>query len=247
MFEIEVEDASFWKDCVEAIVNLIDEGVLEIKPEGISLKAMDPSQIAMVSFSVPSKSFVTFKAEASEKVGLNFDNLAKILARTRGKERLRMAREENRLDLEFTGTSKRSFKIPLLDLSAGPQKEPKIDYDAVVKINGSQFKEMLRDASLISSHLALEATETGFFVEARGDAADMKVESDKAAKMISEMTVKKPARATFPLQFLDDIAKACPSDAQITLHLKTNAPIKVEYQIGDASLIYYLAPRIEAG
>jgi len=246
MFEIEVEDARFWKECIDAIVNLIDEGVLEVKPEGIFLKAMDPSQIAMVSFSVPSKSFASYKADSVERIGINFDNLAKILARTRGKERLKIAREENKLDLDFVGESMRKFKIPLLDLSAGPQKEPKIEYDAAVKINGGQFKEILRDASLISSHLALEATEAGFFVEARGDAADLRIENGKTAQMISEMSVKKPARATFPLQFLDDIAKACPNDALLTLHLKTNAPIKVEYMIGDASLIYYLAPRIEA-
>jgi len=200
----------------------------------------------MVSFNAPSKSFTSYKVDAAEKIGINFDNLSKILARTRGKERLRMAREENRLDLDFTGESKRGFKIPLLDLSAGPQKEPKIDYDATVKIKGGQFKDLLRDASLISSHLALEATEAGFFVEARGDAADMRVESEKAAQSITEMAVKKPARATFPLQFLDDIAKACPNDTVITLYLKSNAPIKVEYAIGDASLTYYLAPRIEA-
>jgi len=247
MFEIEAEDAKFIKDCVDAIVNLIDEGILEVKPEGITLKAMDPSQIAMVSFSVPKASFSSYKVEAPEKVGLNFDNLAKILARTRGKERLKMTREENKLCLEFIGGETRRFKVPLLDLSAGPQKEPKIEYDATLKINAGQFKDMLRDATLISSHIALEATEAGFFVEARGDSADLHTESGKTGAGVSELTVKKPAKANFPLQFLDDIAKACPNDVSLMLNLKTNAPIKVEYAIGDASLTYYLAPRIDSG
>lgn len=240
MFEVSVEDAKFWKSCVDAIVNLIDEGVLEVKADGIYLRAMDPSQIAMVSFFVPKKSFVDYKVEGAGKLGLNFDSLSKFLARAREKEKLKMVLEENRLGLEFSGEGRRSFKIPLLDLSAGPQKEPKIDYDATVKVNAGQFKEILRDATLVSSHLVLEATEAGFFVDAKGDSADL---NEKAT---AEMNVKKPARATFPLQFLDDIARACPNDAQITLNLKTNAPVKVEYSIGDALLTYYLAPRIEA-
>jgi len=240
MFEISVEDAKFWKSCVDAIVNLIDEGVLEIKSDGISLRAMDPSQIAMVSFFVPKKAFVDYNVEGSGKVGLNFENLAKFLARARDKEKLKMVLDENRLGMEFSGENRRSFRIPLLDLSAGPQKEPKIDYDATVKMNAGQFKEILRDATLVSSHLVLEATEAGFFIDAKGDSADL---NEKAS---AEMNVKKPARATFPLQFLDDIARACPNEGQITLNLKTNAPVKVEYAIGDASLTYYLAPRIEA-
>jgi len=239
MFEVSIEDAKFWKNCVDAIVNLIDEGVFEVKADGISLRAMDSSQIAMVSFFVPKKSFVEYNVDGSEKLGLNFDSLSKFLARARDKEKLKMSLEENRLGMEFSGDSRRSFKIPLLDLTTGPQKEPKIEYDAVVKVNAGQLKEMLRDATLVSSHIVLEATEAGFFVDAKGDSADL---NEKAA---AEITMKKPARATFPLQFLDDIARACPSESQITLHLKTNAPVKVEYAIGDANLTYYLAPRIE--
>lgn len=237
--DITVEDARFWKSCIDAIVNLIDEGILEVKEDGVSLKAMDPSQIAMVSFFVPKKAFVDYKAEEGEKLGLNFENLAKFLARARDKDKLRMATADNRMALDFSGAANRSFKIPLLDLSSGPQKEPKIEFDVTVKVNGGVFKEILRDATLVSSHLVLEAGGDGFFVDAKGDAADMR------EGVAAEVSAKKPARATFPLQFLDDIARACPNDSNITLHLKTNAPIKIEYAIGDASLTYFLAPRIE--
>jgi len=247
MFEITVDDAKFWKNCVDAIVNLIDEGVLEVTAEGITLKAMDPAQIAMVSFQVPSKAFVEYKVDSSTKVGLNFDNLAKILARSRDKEKLTMALEENKLRLEFKGDTTRSFKVPLLDLNAGPSKEPKIDFDASLKMNSSRFKDVLKDASLVSSHLVLEATKDGFFVDARGDSADLRVESEKTADMIKELSVKNDAKATFPLHFLEDIVKACPSDGEISLNLKTNMPARIQYPIGDASLTYFLAPRIEAG
>ena len=33
--------------------------------------------------------------------------------------------------------------------------------------------------------------------------------------------------------------------AAITLSLRTDAPLKLGYNIGDASFVYYLAPRIE--
>jgi Proliferating cell nuclear antigen, N-terminal domain. len=55
MFELKMDNAKYWRDCVESIVSLIDEGSFNIAKDGISLKAMDPSGISMVSFFIPSK------------------------------------------------------------------------------------------------------------------------------------------------------------------------------------------------
>lgn len=246
MFEITVQDAKFWKNCIDAIVNLIDEGTLEIGSEGMSLRAMDPSQIAMVSFNAPKKSFAAYNVQGSAKVSLNFDNLSKILGRSRSNESLSLTSEENKLVLQFAGKEgKRSFKVPMLDMPLGHQKEPKVEHEALISMRSGAFKEMLRDATLISSHLSLEANESGFIMEAHGDSADLKLESEKTAEAITSIEVKKQARATFPLQYLEDIVKAAPEDAQLKLNLKTNAPLKLEYSIGEAGITYYLAPRIE--
>jgi len=245
MLEIEIEDARYWKNCIDSIVNLIDEGNLEIGTNGISLKAMDPSQIAMVSFSIPKSSFSKYKVDETTKIGINFDNMSKVLSRSRGKDKLMMMVDENKLVLEFLGDDKRNFKLPLIDVQEGAQKEPKIEFDALVKIKAGQFKEILGDAALLSSHVVLEASSKGFFVEVHGDSGDLRVEREKTGEATLNIEVKKDSRATFPLQFLGDMVKACPDDESLSLHLKTNAPIKVEYGIGDAKLIYYLAPRIE--
>jgi len=60
------------------------------------------------------------------------------------------------------------------------------------------------------------------------------------------MTLTKPARSTFPLQYLEDIVQACPDNAPLTIYLKTNAPLKVEYEVESAKVTYYLAPRIDS-
>jgi len=246
MVEVGVEDAKFWKGCVDAIVSLIEEGVLEIKEDGISLKAMDPSQIAMVCFSAPKKSFSHYGVDAPAKLGLSFTDLSKFLARVRAGERLIMRMEENRLVLEFSSEEgKRSFKMPLIDIPAGSQKEPKIEHEVSVRMRAGPLKEILRDAELVSSHLTLSAGEGGLAVDAHGDSADLHVESERTAKAIEEIKAKKAAKATFPLTYLSNITKACPDDRPLTLHLKTNAPIKIEYSLDGAELVYYLAPRID--
>ncbi|MCX6769337.1 MAG: proliferating cell nuclear antigen (pcna) [Candidatus Micrarchaeota archaeon] len=247
MFKFTVGDAKRYKNATDAIVNLIDEGILEVREEGLFLRAMDPSQIAMISFLMPKASFAEYEAPApSAKIGLNFDGLSKILARSRGEEKLEISQVQNKLQLKFVGKSgKRSFKVPVLDIPAGVAKEPSIAHDAIVKMNSSQFKETLRDASLVGSHITLDANETAFTVEVHGDTSDLTEENEKTGERIIEMTVTKPSRATFPLQYLEDIVKACPENAALTICLKSNAPLKVEYEVESAKVTYYLAPRID--
>ncbi len=246
MFKIAVENAKNWKNSIDAIVNLIDEGVLEITSEGVSLRAMDPSQIAMVCFSVPKSSFLSYEIENSTKIGLNFDSYSKILGRTRGNEQLEMIQDENKLALKFLSEKKkRSFKIPLIDLPSSSQREPTIKHDAVVKVKGGHFKEMLKDAALVSSHVTLQVNDDKFYVEVHGDSADLKTESEKESDDVLEINASEKARATFPLQYLEDIVKACPDSQIMGIHLKNNAPVKIDYEIDAAQLTYYLAPRIE--
>ena len=248
MFKFTVDDAKRYKNATDAIVNLIDEGQLEIGKDGLFLRAMDPSQIAMVVFAMPKSAFVEYDAPApSARVGLNFDNIAKILSRSRGGEKLEISQAENKMQLKFFGDKrKRSFKVPVLDMPAGATKEPSLQHDAEIKVSSSHFKESLRDAALVSSHIALAADENGFSMEVHGDSSDLTEENEKTSEEIIEMKVAKPAKATFPLQYLDDIVKACPENAPILIHLKTNAPLKVEYEVETAKVTYYLAPRIDS-
>jgi len=248
MFKFTVDDAKRYKNATDSIVNLIDEGVLEVGKEGLFLRAMDPSQIAMVSFSMPKEAFSQFEAPApSAKIGLNFDAISKILSRTRGAEKLEISKEENKLQLRFIGAKhKRSFKVPILDLPSGASKEPSLVHDAIVKINSTQFRESLRDASLVSSPITLQAGPAGFSIEVHGDSSDLTEENEAQSEGAIEVKAEKEAKATFPLQYLEDIVRACPDNSPITIYLKTNAPLKVEYGVETAKVVYYLAPRIDS-
>jgi proliferating cell nuclear antigen len=242
--ELVVEDAKFFKQCVDAIVNLVDEGTFEASSEGLKLRTMDPSQIAMVDFSLPSAAFKKFDCGEGESVCVNLADLSKVLARTRSNESLSMSLDEknSRLTLKFKGASTRNFKLPLLDSSSKFPREPKIAFEATVKVKGGEFKSMLRDAGLLSSHVTLKVDGDSFLVEAHGDSGDLEVESKKG-KAVSE--IKGSATAMYPYEYLDDVTRACPDDAEITLEMKTDAPVRTSYSIEKAGLAYFLAPRVE--
>ncbi|MEM0150083.1 MAG: proliferating cell nuclear antigen (pcna) [Candidatus Micrarchaeaceae archaeon] len=247
MVEIKIDDAKYWKSCVDSIVNLIDEGTFAIAKDGISLKAMDPSGISMVSFFIPNKAFSKYDVEKSSTLGLNLENFDKILASARANEQLIMKDSENKLVIEFVGqNSRRRYKLPLIDVKKEVEKEPKIDFEATVEVKSDMFKEILKDAQLLSTYIGFKAEKDSFMVIAKGDAGELEEEHMSNADIIKKLTVAKSSNATFNLDYLQRIISACPQNSSMVLSLKSEEPIKVDYKIGDASISYYLAPYMES-
>lgn len=246
--KIIMEEAPFLKSAIDSIVNLVEEGVFEITSEGIKLKAMDPSQISMISFSMGKDAFETFEIDESRALGLDISQLSNVLSRGKKGEKAELSLEDGRLIVRFSSDkNKKTFKIPLLELGSTMQKEPKIEYQNYVKINADAFKESLKDAKLISSHVRLLISPDNFVVDVKGDSGHLKDEFHKDSEEVIEVKTSSNGgtKATFPLQYLEDIVKASGSSTEITINLETDKPLKISYDMSGAKIVYYLAPRIE--
>ncbi|MCD4739814.1 proliferating cell nuclear antigen (pcna) [archaeon] len=246
MFEVTFTDATVFKKCIDAISTLIDEGEFVANDQGLSLRAMDPSQIAMVDFQLPKTAFESYSSNTT-KLGVNMEDFATVMSRVRAGERMEMKLDESksRLILTFRGHSRRRFVVPLLDLESNTPKEPQIEFESIAKLNGTFLKESLKDTQLVSSHVILNAQPDAFIVQAQGDKGGVNIKTEKGSKQIIEYTVNKEARAMFPLDYLNDLLKNVDSTTNVLLSLCMNAPLQLKYDIGDAHITYYLAPRIE--
>ena len=241
-----VQDAPALKSAIDSVVCLVEEGQFEVKKEGMYLKAMDPSQISMVSFTMPKEAFVEYSISEEMKIGVDITQLANVLARGKKGEKAELSMEEGRLVIRFYGEKhKRTFKVPLIETGGRVQKEPKIEFGNFAKIKADAIKETLKDAKLISSHVRLQLSPEQFVVEVRGESGDVKVEFDKGSEEVAEINTNKGARATFPLQYLEDMVRATSSSSMVKVNLETDRPLKLEYDIEGAKVVYYLAPRIE--
>lgn len=244
-----IADAKQFKQCVEAVVNLVDEGMFEVNENCFHLRSMDPSQIAMVDFSMPKAAFKEFDAGEQATLSLNLVDFVKILARSRPDEQLVLSTEEKEAKcvLEFISPNgKRNVRLPLMDLNTTSPREPRIVFDTTIKMRGGTFKEMLKDAGLLSSHVILSAEPNSFIVEAKGDSGDLRIESGKNSPQFAELSSTAKSRSMFPFEYLDNITKACPEDSMMEIFLKTDAPVKIAYSVGQAKLAYFLAPRVES-
>jgi len=222
-----------------------------VDKDAIKLRAMDPSQISMVLFSMDKSEFTDYKVDSKTKVGINLERLSKILGRSRITDRVRIVSEPGKLNITFEGKkSKRTFTLPIIDVAPGPSKELKVDYTATVTMRGGLFKDVLKDALLVSPHLLLVADEDTFKAEANGDTGDFTLEYEEGEV---ELQVSRITSAVFSTEYLDDMTRGCDEDTKITIQMGAPTPsdsrpkpMRLEYHLGKATFTYYLAPRIES-
>ncbi|MEA3255886.1 MAG: proliferating cell nuclear antigen (pcna) [Candidatus Altiarchaeota archaeon] len=242
MFQAVISDTKAWKNSIEAIAALIDEGTLQIDEKGVKIRAMDPSQIALVDLELPSSSFEEYKVEKPVNIGIDFAELSKITRRSRAEDKIELSLE-NRLKMVFKGETTRSFSLAIIESTSSPPKEPKIEFAANVKIAANVLKEALKDAELVSNHVAIKLND-GFGIKADGDTGSVDIKFQE--ENILAISVEQEARAVFALDQLNSLLKASDSQSIILLKMRTDAPVRIEYAIGDGRVVYYLAPRIES-
>jgi proliferating cell nuclear antigen len=241
MFEATINDTKSWRNSIEAIAALIDEGTFQIDSSGLKLRAMDPSQIALVDFEIPAKAFEKFNCDKPMTLGVDFAELSKITRRSKPEDKIDLS-IDTRLKMVFRGETRREFTTAIIESTSNPPKEPKIEFTSEVKITPGMIKDALKDAELISNHVSLRL-EKGFSIKSDGDTGSVDIEFPE--ERLLSISVKSPARSVFSLEYLNNILKAAEIPSVVVISLKTDAPLKVEYSIGDGRVIYFLAPRIE--
>jgi len=241
-----VSDAPILKAAIDSIVSLVEEGEFELKEDGLHLKAMDPSQISMVSFTMPKAAFEEYSIPEEMRIGINLAQFSSVLSRGKKGEKAELTIEDGRLIVKFYADKrKKTFKVPLIETGERLQREPKIEFKSNVSIRADAFKEALKDAKLVSSHVRLVLDPKEFIVEVRGDSGDVKEQFELGGTEVTGIKTDGGAKATFPLQYLEDMVKATNASSNVIINMETDKPLKLEYEIEGAKVIYYLAPRIE--
>ena len=248
MIKLVIKDVKEFYKSIDAIGVLINEGLFTIDTDKMYLRATDPSQISLVDFVMPKDSFEEFVVdipESEEKVsfGINLNNILQILSHSSSDEKLLLEINDNKstLLIELVGKSKRSFNIPLIDISEQEQPLPKIQYDVTVQINSDELLAGIKDAALFSSHITFLVNDNKLFLETQSSKGKFKQEIEAGSNVIISGS---KAKAMFPLDYLQNMIKNSKSD--VTLKLKDDMPLELNYLIGSAAIRYFLAPRVDS-
>ena len=249
MFKLKLSDAKLLRDMVTAISILVDEATFKLDLEGLKLRAMDPSRVAMVDFEWPKTVFEEYTCTEPIKMCINISELLKLLKRAGKDEVLELSLDEKtgRLQVKITGKYKRDFTMPTLEASEEEVPTPKITFNVKVKATTDGLSQAIEDAQLVSDHVRIEADTEKLVLNATGDLMGATISLQKGSDALLDLEAKEPSKATFSLSYLSEIIKAASATSDIaTMEFSTDMPIKLDFQqTKEGKLTFYLAPRIE--
>ena len=249
MFRVRVADAKLLRDMTTAISILIDEATFNLTQEGLKLRAMDPSRVAMVDFEWPKTVFDEYTCTEPMKMCINISEMLKLLRRAGKDESVELSLDEKtgRLQVTIRGKYVRTFNMPTLEAMEEEVPTPKVSFNVSAKATTEGLREAIEDASLVSDHVRIEADNEKLVMQATGDLMGATIELKKGSDALLNLETKEPSKATFSLSYLSEIVKAAVATSDVaTIEFSTDMPIRLDFQQQkEGKLTFYLAPRIE--
>jgi len=232
---------------LDSVSVLVDECKIRLEDDGLTIRAVDPANVGMVDLSLSAAAFESYETDGGV-IGVDLSRLEDIagMAATDQLVELELDEKTRKLHIQFDGLE---YTLALIDPDSIRQEPdlPDLDLSAEIVLEGRDIDRAVKAADMVSDHIALgvDADAEQFYVDAAGDTDDVHFELDHGD--LIALTAG-DAHSLFSLDYLKEMNKAIPNDAEVTLELGEEFPVKMHFDIaeGQGNVTYMLAPRIQS-
>jgi proliferating cell nuclear antigen len=239
--------ASTLQDALDSVSVLVDECKIRLNEDDLSIRAVDPANVGMVDLTLDAAAFESYEAGGGV-IGVNLAKLEDFVGMASGDQlvELELDEETRKLKIRMDGLSS---TLALIDPDSIRQEPdiPDLDLAAEIVLEGAQLDRGIKAADMVSDHVRLrvDADAEAFHIEAEGDTDDVDFQLDDGDLIDLAAGA---ADSLFSLDYLKDMNKAIPKDAEVTIELGEEFPVKIHYAVaeGQGNVTYMLAPRIQS-
>ena len=238
--KLKLEDATLFTKAIDLISELVLEVKIKINEFGLSKVAIDPANVSMVSLKMPKSSFKEFES-GEETLGVNLENLKKILKRCSKNAQLILEKEENKINITIEDKIFRKFSLNLIEVESEDKEFPShLEYSSVVEINSQDLIDSIEDCAIISDACSFIVENSKFIVETKD------INSARAEFSSDEVEMKaEDCKARYSIDYLQKFLKAGKTFEKTNLNFANDHPLKIDFKSPIISLSFLLAPRIE--
>jgi proliferating cell nuclear antigen len=228
------------------IISIISELVLEVRlrvnNEGMRIIAIDPANVAMVSFKFPLSAFSAIEVEKEEVLGVSLENLKAVLRRIKSGSVLSIIKEENMLKFQIQDKIKREFNLALIEIDTEEKEVPNLEFSSKIEMPSQDFAEAIEDSMVVADACSFAAESDKFIIQAKGSLNSFKSEysSDEVNIQASE------SRSKYSLEYLQKMIKATRLTDKIIINFSTDYPLRLDFITPFVELMFILAPRVES-
>jgi len=237
---LKLESPKLFSEIIGIISELVLEVRIKVNKKGMSILAIDPANVVMVSFKLPNSAFSEFQVENPEILGVSLENLKSILRRCKIGSILKLQRQENELKIEIIDKIKREFNLALIDIESEEKQIPSLDFASKIEMSSSDFAEAIEDCSVVSDSCSFVSEPSKFMIQGKDSLNSFKSE------FTDEINIQaQEASSKYSLEYLQKIIKATKITEKVIINFSNDYPLKLDFNTPLIELSFILAPRVE--
>lgn len=262
MFEAVLANGALFKKLIEAIKDLVKDVNFDCGDEGITVQAMDGSNVALVSLRMKAGNneegaFESYRCDRQFSMGIQMESLAKIfkLCENDAKVHIKVEDDADTALFTFENESKdvtTDFEMKLIDIEAEQLGIPDQTYNCEIKMPSKEYATMIGHLAVFGDTVNVNVDKDSAKFGVNGDIGKGNVvlkprTSTKDAECVT-MTVEDPVNLSFALRYLTSFGKAATLSDTVTLSLSADVPLVVSFDLEDerkGNVSFFLAPKID--
>jgi len=242
--------AEHLKEFVGTVGALVDEAKLSVAEGEMTVKAVDPSHVAMIEARLDKAAFDSYEAAEAE-LGIDVDKFRSVLAVARAGDMVDLEQdtELNRLVVTIGNLTR---AMPLLDTAGMPDpKVPALDLPATVKVAVEEILQGLKASKSVSDHIALSTSKKVFRLVCEGDNQN-RVELELGKKQLEKLDSPEEQTSLFSLEYFTLMVGSLAKDRILNISLGSDLPVRITADLdvddltgAQGEVTFLLAPRID--
>jgi proliferating cell nuclear antigen len=239
---LKLDHPKLFSEIISIISDLVLEVRIKVSKEGLRIIAIDPANVAMIQFVLPSSGFSEIEVEKEEILGVSLESLKAVLRRIKPGSVLTMKRVENELLLQIQDRIKKEFHLALIEIESEEKEIPILDFTSVIEMSSLDFIEAIEDCSVVADSCNFLSTSNNFVIKAKGSLNSFKSEFSS-----DELNIQsQDAGSKYSLEYLNKMIKAGKITDKVKINFGNDYPLKLEFNTPFIQLSFILAPRVES-
>lgn len=255
MFSATIGDPRYLSHTVSMVSSLMDVARIDVRQDGLYIRGMDPSHVALIDVHLPTDAFVSYAVEKQGTLEFLPGEMVSLLdTMPRGRELSMIGTNVQDQCITLVSGAKNSATMRLVTENIPDCPLPKIGWQADITMERSRLLKAVADVSTVSEYVSITVYKNGLLeVHGNGDKGDRKIGFDEEID-VNYCDGTEKASVMLSIDYLRDILKRSTSD-YVTLRIADAKPICVSLSAFDVKVPplgmnpvgrvdYYMAPRV---
>lgn len=232
----------------EPITALVDEARIHTNEDGLTVRAVDPANVAMVSEHLDTSAFEVYEADGGI-LGANMNRLSDIISMGDSDALMTWELNPETRKLEIT-VGDLDYTLALLDPDSIRSEPdiPDLGLPTHAVMEGRHLKRAVRACDMVSDFILFRTNDehTAFQFQSEGDTDGVGI--TVSGDDLLDGTELADAYSMASLDYFKDIQKPVGSEDEITLHVGEEFPVHMDYSHTDGAgdVTFMVAPRIQS-